>query len=313
MKTEPKISTMTGGNVLRFKVHDAKERPKKGILKTTTVDESITTKYSGSTPSTVPVTFDNIEVREYSVVLGDHPSCTSGPPVSIGWSYNEGIVIGVDEYENLRQQRRNYMQMAIPRIVREEILMQEFGFSRSQLAVAVRENVKAKNQRRQTINNLGNYSKMEELIETVRRKFKRGLCMRSDSLETMMYDRNWLDQSQKSAQFVAEETAASQQQLEQNATTINYPLEDQQQKISEHRIPSVEIPTPIPWHSNHSEADRGSEPDVASRRYSGISATESHSTVDEYLGKIKGFHEDIPNIPQQLQQQQDVPFIHPER
>lgn len=301
MKVEPTIPRTPHGNDVTLNHHDPKKRPRKGILKITTIDESITTKYSGSTPSAVPVTFDNIEVREYSVVIGDNPSCTSGPPVSIGWSYNEGFVIGVEEYETRRQKRRNFLQMAMPRTVREEMLMYEFGFSRSQVAAAIRENVKTKNQRRQTLNNLGNYSKMEEVLESIRRKVRRGICGRKSDLDLMCQDAGWIDRSRRSAEFVAEEIAASQHQSEQELTCKD-PLKNSLREVMVHQLDSVTIPAPKSSGSEPSEADKGSEPESLSRRPSGISVTESPSALDEHLEKIKGYHEEIPNMPQQLQQ-----------
>lgn len=65
--------------------------------------------------------------------------------------------------------------MILPRDVRQSMLRKEWDVTQNQIAAAVRANIKAKNQRRATINNLGKATKMEELLESAQRKVKRGL------------------------------------------------------------------------------------------------------------------------------------------
>jgi len=39
----------------------------------------------------------------YQRTIGDNPSCSSGPPISIGWHYLSSYEISVDEYEKQRR------------------------------------------------------------------------------------------------------------------------------------------------------------------------------------------------------------------
>ena len=53
------------------------------------------------------LSFQSLEVREYSQVLGDHPCCQSGLPLSLGWDYDADATIhDVDEYETHRESQR---------------------------------------------------------------------------------------------------------------------------------------------------------------------------------------------------------------
>lgn len=53
------------------------------------------------------LSFQSVEVREYSQVLGDHPCCQSGLPLSLGWDYDADATIhDVDEYETHRESQR---------------------------------------------------------------------------------------------------------------------------------------------------------------------------------------------------------------
>lgn len=68
--------------------------------------------------------------------------------------------------------------MRIPRDKRQDMLLQEWDIPKHQLAYAVRENIKAKNQRRRTIDNL-NLEKLDAVIESAKRKFIRTVTFKS--------------------------------------------------------------------------------------------------------------------------------------
>ena len=48
------------------------------------------------------VSFDKVQVRHYKNVIGDHPFCTEGLPLSLGWDYTAQADIALDEYEAQR-------------------------------------------------------------------------------------------------------------------------------------------------------------------------------------------------------------------
>ena len=107
------------------------------------------------------VSFSHLQIRTYETILGDNPSCTGGPSLSIGWRYNpEHFNSTVDEYERKQDQmyggvelRPQDIDLVLHRSERESILLKT-GYTRQDLAEAVRKLNKAKNRRRQTVHNL---------------------------------------------------------------------------------------------------------------------------------------------------------------
>jgi hypothetical protein len=69
------------------------------------------------------VRFGEMHVREYSQVLGDHPCCQEGPPISLGWDYSQEQTCSVDDYEAKRLQcRRTRHELRLSFTDRREIL-----------------------------------------------------------------------------------------------------------------------------------------------------------------------------------------------
>jgi hypothetical protein len=51
------------------------------------LDDSMNSRSKGAKKR---VSWDKIHTREYALVVGDHPMCQDGLPVSLGWQYNDG-------------------------------------------------------------------------------------------------------------------------------------------------------------------------------------------------------------------------------
>lgn len=129
------------------------------------------------------VCFSSVEIRQYDRVLGDHPSCSDGPPLSIGWTYDKSATrfLSVRDHNSIQARRLrlrdDFVQLSdliVPRSSREDMLI-DMGYSRKEIAAATRMNMKIKSQRRQTVCNLGTISKMEEVAESAGRKVRRVL------------------------------------------------------------------------------------------------------------------------------------------
>ena len=52
------------------------------------------------------VAFGDVRTRSYNVVMGDHPCCTMGCALSLGWEHSQAPIVSVDEYEATRSPRR---------------------------------------------------------------------------------------------------------------------------------------------------------------------------------------------------------------
>ena len=128
------------------------------------------------------VTFKDVIVREYSVEMAYNPGCLAGPAIGLGWQYNILDPVSVDDWEFHRRISRKGSQLLIARHEREDIL-RRWGFTDSQVAGLVRELNKLRNQRRQTVNNLG-ACKMEEAVEAARGKMKRLFFMKGKDVQT---------------------------------------------------------------------------------------------------------------------------------
>ena len=83
------------------------------------------------------------------------------------------VLISVEQFENDRflQRSQSSKELVLSRAEREDIL-QAWGVSHSEMVEAVRINVKVKNQRRQTANNVGKYDRVEEMMEATSQKMK---------------------------------------------------------------------------------------------------------------------------------------------
>ena len=116
------------------------------------------------------VSFQNVQVRYYERILEVNPGVTNGPAIGIGWNYMVGEQISVDQWEVQRGNIRTPDDLVIPRKTREKIL-DDAGYSKKDIAEAIRSIMKTKNQRRTTIHNLG-MKPVEEAVESAARRVK---------------------------------------------------------------------------------------------------------------------------------------------
>jgi hypothetical protein len=117
------------------------------------------------------VSFHQLEIREYSVALSDHPSCSYGPPVQLGWDYRDRAAIPVETYEAHRPPRRATHEMILSYNLRRYLLLQRAGYTTTEIRAAMREVERVKRERLVT-DLLLPASMLDETLEEMRDRVK---------------------------------------------------------------------------------------------------------------------------------------------
>mmetsp|Transcript_18727 Transcript_18727/g.22955 ORF Transcript_18727/g.22955 Transcript_18727/m.22955 type:complete len:304 (-) Transcript_18727:2740-3651(-) len=122
------------------------------------------------------VSFTNVEVREYDRTIGDNPSCMSGPPISLDWSYSNVSEVSVDENEKIRDMRRRRIKnpTRMAKHKRLEILKNDLGYSEEEIKAATTE--KKQIQRSRSLTNfVSPLWRVEHAAQSAKRKIARAL------------------------------------------------------------------------------------------------------------------------------------------
>ena len=59
------------------------------------------------------VGFANVEIRQYEEIVGDHPLCTSGCPLSLGWNYVQEEPEPISDYEENKEHVRSHEELRL--------------------------------------------------------------------------------------------------------------------------------------------------------------------------------------------------------
>lgn len=114
------------------------------------------------------VSFSTVEIRKYPIILGDHPSCSCGPPISIGWDYNGAIeVFNLNLFEQMRPPRRHNAELKLPFRLRRELISKICGYREDQIKERLCEIEAIKKERQKTLATL-RYQRMEEVFESIK-------------------------------------------------------------------------------------------------------------------------------------------------
>lgn len=125
--------------------------------------------------SSKKVRFSRVEFREYDMILGDNPSCSHGPPVSLGWCCFNTFSISLEITEHYdTKQHRCLKEMVLPRHVRERILLDQ-NFSRSDQRRVIVENQVIKDKRKRSAKRSQRIW-LDQIIEYLKRTMKNWTC-----------------------------------------------------------------------------------------------------------------------------------------
>ena len=141
--------------------------------KSTAASSSCDSSFDGEPEfNPIHVKFASIQVRDYEVTLGDNPSCSYGPPISLDWDYEEKEPICIDQYEETRDPRRKMYQMHMLSRQRSNLLKVTNGTTDDEMEMVMEEMRKIQKERNMTKIGLP-FSKVEEAAESVSRKWSR--------------------------------------------------------------------------------------------------------------------------------------------
>ena len=139
-------------------------------MRVRTLEDSLKNKRSNEAPTKRhTVGFNGVEIREYSQCLGDNPSCSSGPPISLDWKYDpRPRRLSLDNYEICRKRLH---EIEIPQEKRIERLL-ELGHSLQELFEADVKKVKDQFLRENTIGNMKCFQpSVEAIFKRIRIKY----------------------------------------------------------------------------------------------------------------------------------------------
>lgn len=134
------------------------------------------------------VSFKSVEIREYDRTIGDNPSCMSGPPISLDWSYSKEFEICIEQHEKSKEMGRNkngrkkQVVQRLGKLKRIEMLQNQMGYSEEEIQLATKEKKDIQRSRSMT-NLISPFWRVEHAVQSLQRKIKRK--MRSSSSSTL--------------------------------------------------------------------------------------------------------------------------------
>jgi len=109
-----------------------------------------------------------VELREYSICLGDNPACANGPPIQLDWDYETTLTSFVVLYDQKRQSKPRTLRR-LSSSCRQRILL-ENGHTPEEMERATRDKIRDQKQRVRTVSRL-KYMEFDAKIERIVRIF----------------------------------------------------------------------------------------------------------------------------------------------
>ena len=121
------------------------------------------------------ISFKNVTVREYVMIMGDHPNCRFGPPVTISWDYLEYEPVSLNEYEGHHSRRRPLRKLYLFSPQRQQICLDQ-GHTMKEVQDAKRACKLAQWQRTKT-SKFAILWRLEDMFESIFRKLRRKMIV----------------------------------------------------------------------------------------------------------------------------------------
>jgi|Transcript_17781 hypothetical protein len=138
-------------------------------------------------PRHTRVRFSEIQIREYDRIIGDHPECTVGPALALGWDYEAKEVVSLDSYEATRPPRRKLGHLALTSITRKNMMMNRFGFTEEEIKKGGKGNKRIRNQREASRHMSPRRERTQVMAETATKTLKRAFSFNFASHAVPMF------------------------------------------------------------------------------------------------------------------------------
>ena len=223
-------------------------------------------------------------------------------------------MVDVDSFESTRTYQKSASYLILSREEREALLL-NWGASFHDIIESVRGNLKIKNQRRQTVTNLGKIERIEEAFESATRKLKSALMLRrstGNKVKRLQEQAN-LAQSALTSLKIAEDRALSEIRGNNCVEIVKEP-ESQENfnsfPIPQYGPPSSEDNDVIGPHMTMQEED-----DQPSKRYSltGNSTTQSELEIERFYRELELEMFGDEELPSMVGQTLEVPLEYVDR
>eukprot|EP00540_Astrosyne_radiata_P018647 CAMPEP_0116846206 /NCGR_PEP_ID=MMETSP0418-20121206/13704_1 /TAXON_ID=1158023 /ORGANISM="Astrosyne radiata, Strain 13vi08-1A" /LENGTH=175 /DNA_ID=CAMNT_0004477423 /DNA_START=42 /DNA_END=569 /DNA_ORIENTATION=+ len=116
------------------------------------------------------ISFGTVEVRTFNRIVGDHPDCKVGPPITIDWDYIQHDAIELGAYESDRKPRPN---LKLTSITRKNLLKNVFEIPEEEIRNAEKEVQRILKKREQTKKQTKTGQKAEQFAQSAKRKIRR--------------------------------------------------------------------------------------------------------------------------------------------
>jgi hypothetical protein len=127
---------------------------KSGADSTSVLGEDESISLGSRSTANISIDFSKVHIREYELVPGYNPSCTSGPPIELGWKHAETQDFDIESFEDVRDGRRRLQaQMRIPADIRRGMLLHH-GNSQKHIRDATRSTAISRKERMQTLDKI---------------------------------------------------------------------------------------------------------------------------------------------------------------
>ncbi|CAB9519504.1 expressed unknown protein [Seminavis robusta] len=151
-----------------------------------TVASTASTNFNDSMERLTRVGFSSIQIRSFDRILGDNPDVRSGPPLSIGWEYEEGDVMDLNAYELGKRYKDDDKvsskeePVTVLTVGTRRDMLTKMGVRLDDIIEAENEVYRIKKNRQETMKQSKVFERTEEMLQSAKRKLKRTLFARKN-------------------------------------------------------------------------------------------------------------------------------------